>query len=219
VAGIYCRSGKRSRYGQWRRLAGVAGLPYSNEINGCDSETPQLRPAKRRGNPRLCRTSLTAERLRELLHYNEVTGEFRRRVTVRYNARAGDLAGSTDKRGYRQINVDGTVYRGHRLAILYTTGAWPDHDVDHRDGVRSNNAFRNLRPATMSQNIANSRRPLHNTSGFKGVGWDKKARKWRATIEVRGRRIYLGLFETLEAAAASYHAAAIQHFGEFARAG
>jgi hypothetical protein len=88
--------------------------------------------------------------------------------------------------------------------------------IDRRDGDGTNNRWSNLRRATQSQNTANSRRPRHNTSGYKGVSLRRSGR-WRAIICNKGRWIYLGTFATPEAAHAVYLAAARKLFGEFAR--
>lgn len=159
---------------------------------------------------------ITAERLRELLHYDPVTGEFRWLVS-RGGIRAGSFAGCTTKVGYRLISIDGRCYRGHRLAWLYMTGEWPADEVDHVNLVRDDDRWENLREATHEENLRNYPRPRHNTSGVKGVYWNKKNRKWKAQIRVNRSRIYLGLFDSLDEAAAAYAAASAQHHGEFGR--
>jgi hypothetical protein len=165
------------------------------------------------------RAPLTAERLRELLEYNPETGDFIWLVATGRRVHVGDVAGSTDSGGYRHIRIDGELYRAHRLVFLYMTFAFPDSDVDHRDGDRANNRWGNLRTATASQNAANSTRPATNTSGFKGVSWHKKDQKWEARIMVNSRKLHLGYFDTPEAGHQAYMAAAAKHFGEFASDG
>jgi hypothetical protein len=91
--------------------------------------------------------------------------------------------------------------------------------VDHIDGDTLNNRRSNLRLATHTQNQQNKRRYKNNTSGFKGVYWDKQCLKWKALIAVNGKRKLLGLFNTPELAHSAYCAAANEHFGEFARSG
>ncbi len=75
----------------------------------------------------------------------------------------------------------------------------------------------NLRIATVRQNNYNRGKYATNTSGFTGVTRISRSAKWQATIQVDGRRRYLGLFATPEAAALAYDAAARQYFGAFAR--
>ena len=164
----------------------------------------------------LVSSELTAERLREVLHYNPETGEFTRLRTTS-GARAGDVAGGTAD-GYIRIKVDYRKYRAHRLAVLYMTGAWPKDQVDHINRNTLVNRWANLREATHAQNMANKGLSRHNTSGMKGVRWNKYMRRWHAQIEINGKGRSLGGYNTAEAAQAAYMAAAREHYGEFARA-
>lgn len=160
--------------------------------------------------------ALDAETLRARLHYDPSTGVFTWRIS-QGRAPAGARAGGFWK-GYVGIRVGGRKYFAHRLAYLYMTGAWPPGDIDHRDMDRLNNRWSNLRSATRSQNKANCTLRSDNTTGFKGVSFFKQTSRYHAKIEVRGKHLHLGFFETPEAAHAAYAAAAKHHFGEFARA-
>lgn len=75
---------------------------------------------------------------------------------------AGSIAGTPHGEGYVLIGIYGEQYLAHRLAFLYMTGAWPKGKLDHRDRVRNNNVWGNLRPATNSQNGINSTRKPRN---------------------------------------------------------
>ena len=90
---------------------------------------------------------LTQARLKKLLSYNTDTGEFRWRVTRRGAARAGSVAGCVRHDGYVRIAIDGKRYLAHRLAWLYVHGELVP-ELDHANGVRSDNRLDNLRPAT-----------------------------------------------------------------------
>ncbi|WP_338688907.1 HNH endonuclease [Bradyrhizobium sp. 26S5] len=155
---------------------------------------------------------LTGSRLERLLKYDPETGIFNWR---RY--RKG-VAGWDNGNRYVQITVDQKHYLAHRLAWLWMTGRWPEHEIDHIDGNSSNNAFRNLRCATSTQNKANTGARSRSLSGLKGASWHKSSRKWRSRIRIGDREIFLGMFNTAEEAGAAYFAAAKTHFGEFARA-
>jgi hypothetical protein len=150
--------------------------------------------------------SLTLERLRAVLNYNPETGVF---------TRDGKVAGCRHRAGYIVITIDQVQHSAHRLAWLYVTGVNPDHDIEHRDLDKSNNRFANLRPCNDSTNQANTRRPLRNTSGHKGVTWHKGVGKWQASI-ARGK--YLGIFDCPVAAHLAYVVAADRLYGEYARA-
>jgi HNH endonuclease/AP2 domain len=162
------------------------------------------------------RRRLTRARLRELLDYDPESGEFRWRKDFP-RVSAGDVAGCFDREGYRVISIDCRSYPAHQLAWFYMTGRWGRPMIDHRDGNRANNRLSNLRVATSSQNNANRPLPRHNTSGFKGVHFDRRLRKWKACICKDWRTKYLGVFPTPEAAHAAYVAAARKLHGEFAR--
>jgi hypothetical protein len=116
------------------------------------------------------------------------------------------------------MQLDGHRYYLHRLAWYYVYGQWPERDVDHINGDPSDNRITNLRLATQTQNNANARRRRDNTSGFKGVTWNRARRKWMAQIDYGGDHFYLGLFTKIEAARAVYAAKSLELFGEFARA-
>jgi hypothetical protein len=107
----------------------------------------------------------------------------------------------------------------HRLVWLWVKGHYPDSGltIDHINGDRGDNRFANLRPATNSQQKANCGLRATNTSGYKGVSWDKPSRKWRAKINSNGTEHRLGLFASPEAAYKAYCDAAARLHGDFAR--
>lgn len=162
--------------------------------------------------------TLTQAHLLEVLIYDPNTGLFRWKSTKSKRISIGDVAGSFTANGYIQIRFDGCIYLAHRLAVLYMTGRWPETLVDHRDRVRSNNRWSNIREASYSENAGNMATRPSNTSGYKGVFFRKESPRPFAQIMVDGRSIYLGTFDTPEDAAMAYQAAAIEYFGEFARA-
>jgi len=91
-------------------------------------------------------------------------------------------------------------------------------ETDHINGDGLDNRRVNLRIATTSQNQMNRGAPATNTSGFKGVAWYERDKKWRAQITNNGSRWWLGDFDTPEAAHSAYVAASELLHGEFARA-
>lgn len=155
---------------------------------------------------------ITVDQVKRLLHYEPDTGVFTWLVQ-RSQFPAGKVAGRKDLVGYIQIKINYKNYLSHRLAWFYMTGEWPEHEVDHRNNDRADNRWANLRAATRSQNQGNRLRSRNNTSGFKGVLWDKQSGRWKARIRQRD----LGYYANIEDAAAAYEKAAKELFGEFAR--
>lgn len=116
----------------------------------------------------------------------------------------------TDYAGSAQATV-----RLHRALL----SAPAELEVDHRNGDTLDNRRSNIRLATPTQNRQNVRRGVKNTSGYKGVTWYAKQRKWGARVTARGKVHFLGLFAFPADAHAAYCAAAAEMYGEFARSG
>lgn len=113
---------------------------------------------------------------------------------------------------YAGTHINGKSVYLHRLLAP----EWAE--VDHADGDGLNNRRSNLRDGTgLSKNKPNRGIQRNNTSGFKGVGWNKAQRKWVANIKVNRKQIYLGTYDTPQAAADAYDQAAVLHFGEYAK--
>lgn len=89
--------------------------------------------------------------------------------------------------------------------------------TDHKDGNGLNNQRNNLRICTASQNIMNSKISSNNSSGYKGVYWQKNLKKWMVAIKINRQSIYLGYFTDKKEAAKKYDQKAIELFREFAR--
>jgi len=177
---------------------------------------------------------ITQKQIKELLHYNPETGIFtwlertsnmfrdtekrsKEHTCKLWNANfSGKVAGSLNSKGAIKIQI-GKHYLAHILAYIYMTGKNPDKDIDHCNGNPSDNCWSNLRLATVTQNNANSKIRRDNTSGFKGVSFQKKAKKWEARIQVNKKKIFLGLFNSAEEAHKAYCESAEKYFGKFAR--
>lgn len=123
---------------------------------------------------------------------------------------------SDGKGWYARAYVPG----GGRKKVLMHRLLMPGlRQVDHKNGNGLDNrrSTGNLRPATDSQNRANSTRHLVRSSRFKGVRWHKKAKRWETSITLHRRRIHLGCFTSEEDAARAYNVSALRLFGEYAR--
>lgn len=148
---------------------------------------------------------LSACDLCSLVRYDADTGLFHRIVSAGTKA-AGSLVGTLDHDGYLRGALRGRSYRLHRLAWLYVHGEWPEHEVDHRDGCKTNNRIGNLRLADRRLNAENTVRPRrHNRLGVLGVA--QRNGRFTSRITVAGKTFHLGAFSTMEEARAAYLAA------------
>lgn len=144
--------------------------------------------------------ALTTDDIRSVLSYTPGTGVFVWKVNITNRVKAGTIAGTTNKFGYIQIVLRNKGYKAHRLAWAYVHGYFPDADIDHINGNTSDNRIENLRLATHAENMRNRRMPKTNTSGVKGVYWDREKRKWRAGLRFDGKNKNLGYFSDLSVA-------------------
>lgn len=161
---------------------------------------------------------VSQKRLRELLDYDNVSGIFTWRVT-KSNKKSGEVAGSINRWGYIVIGIDRQIYNAHRLVWLYAHGELPSGHVDHINGIKTDNRIVNLRHVSCSENQHNQTRlSANNRSGFKGVSFYKPNGKWRAQIGLRGKRLYLGQYNTAEEAYSAYQAAKISYHPKGCRA-
>jgi hypothetical protein len=87
--------------------------------------------------------------------------------------------------------------------------------VDHINRNKLDNRRCNLRYVTYSQNNMNSSMQKNNTSGYRGVCWHKKAKKWACFIKLNKKRIHIGLFSNIEEAARAYKNKATELFGDY----
>ncbi|SRR6187397_3151000 len=131
---------------------------------------------------------------------------------------AGKEAGTVDKvKGYRHVSVEGQDYKAHRVIWKWMTGVDPRVEIDHIDGDCANNRWSNLRAADYGEQRWNSSVLSTNTTGRRGVIWNKKLKKWQVAICVRAVRRHLGLFRSIDEASAAYEAAAREAHGRFYR--
>lgn len=159
----------------------------------------------------MAKSDLTADRLRELLHYDPETGLFTCQVRTGSRSKVGEVTGCSDGNGYLQIRILGRSYRAHRLAWIYVHGCWPARDIDHINGVRDDNRIANLRDVTRSINMQNIRTATagNKSSGLLGVSVAKL--RWKAMIRVNGRNEHIGVFDTPELAHEAYLSAKRKH--------
>lgn len=139
------------------------------------------------------------------LHYNPEAGEF----IAKTGCNAGKALGRVHRLGYLQIFFAGKLHYAHRLAWLYIHGQWPEGEIDHLNGDKSDNRLANLRVVSRQENMQNvQRKPTRgkSSSEYLGVSRDgrMKTRPWRATVYLNGRNHDCGYWETEAQAHAAY---------------
>lgn len=153
-----------------------------------------------------------AEVLREV-SYDKETGLFTA-LHTKGCRKAGTVLNNL-RNGYVRFEINGVAYAAHRLAYAIVYGEQPD-EIDHINGVRSDNRIVNLRAATHVQNAKNvPRRTLKNP--FRGMSQRKKTKSWRVCIFNNGEQIYIGEYKNEVEAAFNYDLASLKYHGEFGR--
>lgn len=137
---------------------------------------------------------ITQEELKELLEYDENTGIFTWKISTNFKIKIGDIAGSLQIRGYRQITINKKRYLAHRLAWLYVYGEWSKGQIDHINGIRDDNRIENLRVVTPRENNQNQK--CHRDGKLVGATYSKSSKKWQAAIRVKGKLKHLGCYNT-----------------------
>uniref|UniRef100_A0AAU8GIT2 HNH endonuclease n=1 Tax=Salmonella phage vB_STmST313_KE31 TaxID=3161181 RepID=A0AAU8GIT2_9CAUD len=156
---------------------------------------------------------LTQQSLKEILYYDEDTGWFTWLIDRGGTAKSGSRAGSLRPDGYRVIRIGEKKYLEHRLAFLYKTGSWPKKLIDHKNRIRDDNRWLNLRESDKSQNAVNTDLYSHNTTGARGVFRYKD--RWCVQIRVDGKYRSFGHYVEFEEAKEMADKAYKELFGEF----
>lgn len=161
----------------------------------------------------MAKADLSAERLREILDYDQHTGVFTWKVMLAHRRKPGTVAGNLTH-GYIEIGINNRSYRAHRLAWLHVYGEWPAGDIDHIDGNRVNNAIANLRDVTNQTNAQNRHEISSSklTSQYLGVTWNSANQCWMAQIKCNGKNRYIGQYATERDAYIAYlHSKSLNH--------
>ncbi|MEQ1964368.1 HNH endonuclease [Xenorhabdus khoisanae] len=160
---------------------------------------------------------ISRESLKELLDYNPDTGFFTWKKTVNRSALAGQKAGTVNSNGHIAIKISRRAYLAHQLAWLYMTGGWPAHEIDHMNVNGSDNRWCNLRQCTRTENEMNKGIRSDNTSGYKGVSWNKRAKKWMTKVKLNNKCVFSGYFDDIELADLAAREARDKYHGKFSR--
>jgi len=117
--------------------------------------------------------------------------------------------------GYTKIYCMGAYRYAHRIAWLMHHGFMPPNQIDHINGIKTDNRICNLRLATNSQNVANTGVRRSSTTGVTGVSFFSPISKWQAYIDFNKKRTHLGYFDNIDDAILARREAEVIH-GEFA---
>lgn len=162
--------------------------------------------------------NLTHSRVLELFDLDAERGVLTRKVRTTNSVRVGDPVGTLSN-GYLRARVDGCHVSVHRLIWFYVNGVWPVEEIDHINGIKSDNRIANLREASRSQNNRNCPVRSDSSTGLRGVCWNNGRSSYRVAIRINGRRVLLGTFHDAEQAHAAYVEAAKLYHGDFANCG
>jgi len=145
------------------------------------------------------RFNLPVEELDTVFLLDSSTGNLWWRVSGRGRL-TNKPVGGTGLNGYKTVRYKGKSYLQHHIVWAMTNGRWPDREIDHANGQRDDNTPSNLREASRVENARNSKLSTNNTSGYKGVWWCNRKKKWVAEIGLHGKNKKLGYFTDIEQA-------------------
>lgn len=134
---------------------------------------------------------LTQVRLKDILTYDQDTGEFFWNSGSYQNHVDGSLVGWREKSGYLRVMIDGKRYLLHRLAFLYVNGCFPEEQVDHRNRIKNDNRWCNLREADSHLNACN------RSSNNEIIGLSRQHNAYRVIIKGKHIGRFKGLVESV----------------------
>ena len=161
---------------------------------------------------------LTREDANRLFDYNKETGIFTWKISVKGSKGKGNIAGTLAHNGYIDVCINYKKYGMHRIAFLIETGEVP-RCVDHKNGIKSDNRWENLRPASVAQNSYNYK-GVGSKTGYKNVYYDKRGTNhFYVYLIVNKKRIHGGYYATPEEGAIRATELRNRYHGEFANHG
>lgn len=168
--------------------------------------------------------------LADLLDCNFITGELRwkKRPDVMFknsvdaskwnNKMQGKLAFTTlSDNGYYRGGIFGRKYTAHAVIWALYHGSWPQCEIDHINGDRTDNSIKNLRDCDRSQNQMNRSYQKNSKTNIKGVWFSKSKGKYESAIRYYGKKQHIGTFDTIEQAETAYKKASYEFHGDYVR--
>ena len=152
------------------------------------------------------------ETVKKLFHYDAESGMLLWRNGNGRNVKPWQQAKALNGHGYYTAKVNGKNYLVHRLAWLYVHGAFPKHDIDHKNRIRNDNRLCNLRAVSRTDNCQNISLPSHNKSGHIGISWFALQKKWTVYVKVNKKNKWLGNYKNLDDAIAARKAGEKQYY-------
>lgn len=166
------------------------------------------------------KTDLTLNEIRKYFIYSENEPHLIRwGFSASNSIKIGDIAGSCSKK-YSQVAIKRKLYYVHRIIyqIIHGINQIPaGYEIDHVDGIPTNNHPANLRISCHSENMMNMKKSINKSSIYKGVSFRKDTSQWRSRIRLKRKLITIGNFNNEVDAAIAYDNMAISLFGEYAR--
>ena len=161
---------------------------------------------------------LTQKEIHNLFEY--VDGKLYWKIDNRSRKVKGEVAGWKNNLDYHKVCINSKQYAIHQLIWILHKGQIPNGKIiDHVDGNPYNNKIENLRIASLQENQYNCKLRKDNTSGIKGVSWDKRTSKWKVQLMIYGKKKGLGYYKDLELAQLVVAEARRKYHGEFSNNG
>jgi hypothetical protein len=146
--------------------------------------------------------------LTKIFHYDPTTGIIRWINSKRAHFN-GKESGYINNKGYRMVEYDNQVYSAHRLAWFLYYGNFPSKEIDHINGIKTDNRITNLREVSTRENCQNRRRNINGK--LPGAFYSKKDNRWYAQIKINGKSTHLGIFST-ESEASNHYFTMLKQF-------